>query len=333
MTTVIDVARIAGVSAATVSRVLSGNGQVSAKMRARVLAVVHELDFRLNPMAQGLRRGHNATVALLVGDIEQNHFSATTKNVQAALTGIGLDLLLYNLDHSENRLCEILDRAVGMHLRGVIIASSDKIPMRAARPLITNLERRGVAIICLGQRLERTGIPSVAHDERTAARRSVEYLIGLGRRKIAYVGRVKGSVIGTQRVMGYKDALRAAGMNVDESLIWDVSFRYSAGREAVITALKVGIHIDGLQAGSDELALGAISAFQDHKIQVPQEVSVIGFGDIVWSDYLRPALTTLSSHPEIEAQSIINIFNCLDKGEPVPSITLIDRHLIRRQSA
>jgi DNA-binding LacI/PurR family transcriptional regulator len=302
-------------------------------MRARVLAVVQKLDFRLNPMAQGLRRGHNATVALLVGDIEQNHFSATTKNVQAALTGIGLDLLLYNLDHSEKRLCEILDRAVGMHLRGIIIASSDKIPMRAARPLIRNLETRGVAIICLGQRLERTGIPSVVHDERAAARRSVEYLIQQGRRSIAYVGRVRGSVIGTQRVCGYKDALVAAGLKVDEELIWDASFRYSAGREAVSNALKQTLRIDALQAGSDELALGAISALEDHKIRVPDEVAVVGFGDVVWSDYLRPALTTLSSHPEIEAESVINIFDCLDKGKPPPPLTLIDRHLIRRQSA
>ena len=94
--------------------------------------VVHELEFHPNQMAQGLRRGRSSTVALLVGDIEQNHFSATTKHIQSVLTARGLDLLLYNLGHSDRRLCEILDRAIGMHLRAIIIASSDRVPLKSA---------------------------------------------------------------------------------------------------------------------------------------------------------------------------------------------------------
>jgi DNA-binding LacI/PurR family transcriptional regulator len=333
LTTVIDVARIAGVSSATVSRVLSGHGPVSTEMRDHVLAVVRQLDFHPNHMAQGLRRGHNATVALLVGDIEQNHFSATTKHIQSALTGIGLDLLLYNLGHSEDRLYEILDRAIGMRLRGVIIASSDRIPIRKALPLFRNLERRGVVVICVGQSLDGVGIPSIVHEERLAARRSVEFLIREGRKAIAYIGRIDGSVLGTQRVAGYRDALRAAGLKAKKELVWDVAFRYSAGREAVRDALQRGIEIDGIQAGSDELAMGALSVLHDNQIRVPEDVAVVGFGDVVWSDFLRPTLTTLSSHPELEAQSVIDIFHRIERGEPAPPLVTISREFVRRQSA
>jgi DNA-binding LacI/PurR family transcriptional regulator len=260
LTTVIDVARAAGVSSATVSRVFNGQAPVSAEMRRRVLEVVRGLEFHPNQMAQGLRRGRSSTVALLVGDIEQNHFSATTKHIQSALTARGLDLLLYNLGHSDRRLCEILDRAIGMHLRAIIIASSDRVPLKSALPLFKNLERRGVAIISLGQRLDMVGIPSVVHEEELAARRSVEILLRQGRTAIAYLGRIKGSVLGSQRVSGYKQALRAAGMKIRSDLIWDVAFRYSAGRTAVLEALAGSAHFDAIQAGSDELALGAISA-------------------------------------------------------------------------
>jgi DNA-binding LacI/PurR family transcriptional regulator len=332
LTTVIDVARIAGVSSATVSRVLSGQGPVSADMRQRVLAVVQRLDFRPNHMAQGLRRGYSSTVALLVGDIEQNHFAATTKHIQSALTGRGLDLLLYNLGHSDKRLCGILDRAIGMHLRGVIVASSDKVPLRDALPLFRNLERRGVAVISLGQRLDMVGIPSIVHDEQFATGQSVDFLLRQGRTAIAYLGRIRGSVLGSQRVAGYKDALRAKGKQVRTDLIWDVAFRYSAGRQAVLEALDTGVEFDAIQAGSDELALGALSVLRDRQMNVPEEVAVIGYGDVVWSDYLRPALTTLSSHPEHEAVSVLKILDCLDKNEPPPMLTFIERKLVQRQS-
>lgn len=301
-------------------------------MRRRVLAAAQKLEFRPNHMAQGLRRGHSSTVALLVGDIEQNHFSATTKQIQSALTGRGLDLLLYNLGHSEKRLCEILDRAIGMHLRGVIIASSDKVPLRSTLPLFRNLEQRGVTIICLGQRLDAVGIPSVVHDEHRAAARSVDFLLRQGRTAVAYLGRIKGSVLGSQRVAGYKSALRAAGVQIRSDIIWDVAFRYSAGRTAVLEALDAGIHIDAIQAGSDELALGALSALHDRQINVPEQVAVIGFGDVVWSDYLRPALTTLSSNPELEAETILEIFDILDQDKSPPALTVIERKLVRRQS-
>src|SRR5882672_10330698 len=108
MTTVIDVARQAGVSSATVSRVLNGNTTVDPDMRNRVHSAVKKLDFRPNPMAQGLRKGQSNTVALLVGDIAQTHFSELTMQLQAALEENGIDLLLFNLGHSANRLSEFL---------------------------------------------------------------------------------------------------------------------------------------------------------------------------------------------------------------------------------
>ena len=122
MTTVIDVAREAGVSLATVSRVLNGTATVSPQMRERVQTAVQLLGFRPNPMAQGLRKGQAASVALLVGDIAQRHFAELTLRVQASLEERGLDLLLFNLGHSESRLADFLDDAVSL-ARPIVSAS------------------------------------------------------------------------------------------------------------------------------------------------------------------------------------------------------------------
>jgi DNA-binding LacI/PurR family transcriptional regulator len=330
--TVLDVARSAGVSSATVSRVLNGKAAVTADMRERVLGAVREMGFRPNPMAQGLRKGQTNTVALLVGDIEQTHFAALTNHVQATLEEIGLDLFLFNLGHSESRLIEFLERAVAMRFKGVILALSDDVS-RAVAPLLGHLQENGILIVAVGQNLNRYGVPSIVHDERTVTQSAVSYLVDQGRRRIAYVGRIKGSLIGTERFRGYRAALLQHNNGFDEDLVWDVAFRYPAGRDAVTKALERGLHFDGIQAGSDELAMGALSALSDRGLKVPKDVAVIGFGGLEMGAYTFPPLTSVSSHPEIAAEHLREVFRCADDGEQPPSLTHVPRRLIRRQSA
>ena len=330
MTTVIDVARRAGVSSATVSRVLNGRLTVSAEMRERVNSAVKQLDFRPNPMAQGLRKGQTNTVALLVGDIAQTHFAELTMQLQASLEENGIDLLLFNLGHSANRLSEFLARSVSMRLRGVVIALSDTIP-KSTTSLFDNLERNGIQVVSIGQDLSRYGIRSIVHEERAAAQRSVAYLLAKGHKRIAYVGRIKGSAVGTERFRGYHAALVNANA-FHEELVWDMAYRYAAGRNAVSRAMDSGLRFTALQAGSDEIAMGTLAALHDRGRSVPGDVSIVGFGDVQMGAYLRPALTTLSSQPEQAARHVCSIFKA-DGGVEPPMLTVLTRALVQRDSA
>ena len=329
MSTVLDVARLAGVSTATVSRVLSGKGNVGEAARERVLAAVRELDFQPNRMAQGLRRGRGNAVGLLVGDIEQNVYSALTKHVQTALGAIGLDLMLYNLDHSAERLGAILEAAPAMGLRGVALATTDIIPMATVGPQLRQLQQGGMTVVSIGQRLHRDGIPSIVHEERAAARRAVAYLLESGRGPVAYLGRLTGSAVGTERYRGYAAALAEAGVAVDRDLVWDVSYRYAAGYEAASRALDAGRRFRAIQCGSDELALGAMAAILDRGLAIPDQVAVVGFGAIDWGAHVRPALTTISVHPATIALRMADLF----AGREAPALTVIPRTLLRRGSA
>jgi DNA-binding LacI/PurR family transcriptional regulator len=330
LTTVLDVARHAGVSSATVSRVLNGSTTVSVDMRDRVHVAVKKLNFRLNPMAQGLRKGQANTVALIVGDIAQTHFSELTMQLQAALEEIGIDLLLFNIGHSADRLAEFLARAVSMRLRGVAIALSDTV-RKSAAPLFANLDANDVQVVSIGQDLTGYGIPSIVHDERAAAQRAVTYLLEKGHTHIAYTGRIKGSAVGTERYRGYRAALSKAGA-FREELVWDMSYRYAAGRNAVLRAIDAGVAFTALQAGSDEIAMGAFAALCDRGLSVPGDVSIIGFGDVQMGAYLRPSLTTLSSHPDLAARHVCNIFRGNDRAS-TPGLTLLERTLVLRDSA
>ncbi|BBK36210.1 LacI family transcriptional regulator [Allostella sp. ATCC 35155] len=329
MATVLDVARLAGVSTATVSRVLSGKGNVGEAARERVLSAVRALDFQPNRMAQGLRRGHGSAVGLLVGDIEQNVYSALTKHVQTALGGIGLDLMLYNLDHSAERLSTILEAAPAMGLRGVALATTDVLAMATVGPQLRQLQASGLLVVSIGQRLHREGVPSVVHEERSAARRAVAYLLESGRGPVAYLGRLSGSAVGTERYRGYAAALGDAGIAIDRDLVWDVSYRFAAGYEATSRALDAGRRFHAVQCGSDELALGAMAAIQDRGFAIPDDVAVIGFGAIGWGGHVRPALTTISVDPAAVAARVADHF----AGREAPALTIIPRTLLRRGSA
>lgn len=329
MPTVLDVARLAGVSSATVSRVLSGDAKVSEHTRERVLVAIKEIDYRPNEMAKSLRKGRGNSVALLVGDIEQSIYSALTKQVQMALEEVGLDLVLYNLSHRDDRLSHLLDRAAAMQLRGVAIATTDPIPLKQIQPIVTELQKQKILVVSIGQRLQKYGIPSIAYEEHEATRRSVGYLIKSGRRTIAYVGRIT-SAIGAERYRGYCLALKDAGISLRKELVWDAAYRHAGGYTAMMRAVERKIKVDAVQAGSDEIAFGVMAALLDRKLRIPEDVAVIGFGNTAWSEFARPSLTTLSVSPEVVAASMQAIFR---EEEPELPAALIPRELLRRQSA
>lgn len=331
MATVIDVAREAGVSLATVSRVLNGSATVSAGLRAKVSAAVEALEYRPNVMAQGLRKGQSNTVALLVGDIAQRHFAELTLHVQSALEEVGADTMLFNVGHSETRLTEFLERAPSMRLRGIAIAISDTLP-RAVGPLVGELRVQGLRVVAIGQDLRRFGVPSIVHEERAAARRSVQRLTARGHRRIAYVGRIAGSTIGTERFRGYRAALHEAGA-FDPALVFDLAFRYAAGRDAALRALDRGLTFTAMQAGSDELATGAMAALHDRGLRVPEDVAIVGFGGVEMGAYLRPALTTLSTHPALAARHVRDLFAADAPATDTPALVVLERTLVERESA
>jgi DNA-binding LacI/PurR family transcriptional regulator len=333
MITMLDIARLAGVSTSTVSRVLTGNVNVAQATADKVRAVIAEHDFQRNPIAQNLRNGRNSTVALLVGDIEQSVYVSLTKLLQQRLGELGLDVMLYNLGHSESRLVEFLYRALALRLHGVILATPDSLTRNAKlRAALQELKQGRIPVLSVGQDLDTLGVPSVIYDEFTALRESVGHLLDTRGSAVAYLGRVKGSAVGTARLAGYTQAHKERGLPVDRKYIWDIAFRHHAGYEAITKAIGAGLRIQAIQAGSDELALGAMAALHDNHVRVPEDIAVVGLGDIEWASYVRPSISTLSAHPDTVAERIKQVFGALARGEALPETLPIPRTFIARQS-
>jgi DNA-binding LacI/PurR family transcriptional regulator len=332
-----DVAKASGVSTATVSRVIRSEGPVSPGTRELVLNTINLLKFRPNELAQGLRAGKVRTIALAVADIEQGWYSTLTKHLQIALEDAGLDILLFNLDHSGDRLERLIAKAEAMRLHGIVIASGDRLAECASlNRSIPSAANWQLPILAVDQRLDHIGISTVMHDDAAAALTAVEYMLSKYGGPIAFMGRIAGSAIGAQRCGAYRNALTRLGQSVDEALVWDTaannSYRYVAGFSATDSAFSRGIRFRCILASSDETALGAMSAAADRGLKVPEDLAVIGFGGLEWGRHIRPRLTTMESDvPALAA--VVRDFFAKEPDSQTPLIVHVPRFLRLGDSA
>jgi DNA-binding LacI/PurR family transcriptional regulator len=335
MVSVVAVASHAGVSPATVSRVLAGRVPVAAETRARVLEAIEQLGYRPNEVARSLRAGRGRAVALVTGDIEQGINAALAKHVQSELEALGLDLLLFNMGHREERLRHFLERAPSLGLRGVLLTSPHVMDMPTLMPVIDAATRSGVVILSIGQDFSPFGIASIVHDNAGGAAAAVAHLVAQGRTPIAFVGRIETSAVGRARFEGYRQALLFHGQAIDPTLVWDISegYRADAGYQAAAQALASKLRFGAVLAASDELALGCMAAAADHGLRVPDDIAFVGFGGLGWGTFSRPSMTTVSLDADAVARAVGEIFKARDGGPPPSGRQIIPTKLVLRQSA
>ncbi|QCI68591.1 LacI family DNA-binding transcriptional regulator [Phreatobacter stygius] len=335
MTSVLAVAKHAGVSTATVSRVLRGSLPVTAETRARVLEAVEQLGYQPNEMARSLRSGRGRGVALVTGDIEQGVYAALARDVQAELESIGLDLLLFNLGHREDRLHHLLERAPSLGLRGVLLSSPHVMDMARIGPVVEAATAAGVDVLSVSQDLSDFGLRSIVHDNVGGAAAAVRHLCGRNRGPVAFIGRIATSAIGRARFEGYRKGLAEQGQAPDPTLVWDIShgYRADAGYRVTGKALADGLRFRSVVAASDELAIGAMAAVADHGLSVPGDVAFSGFGNLEWGVYCRPSLTSVALDTEAIARAVGQTFSAGDNGAALPACRVIPTQLIVRQSA
>ncbi|MFF0656952.1 LacI family DNA-binding transcriptional regulator [Micromonospora tulbaghiae] len=279
MTKIDDVARLAGVSTATVSRALRGLPTVSAATRRRVLAAAEQLQYAVSPSASRLAGGRTGTVAVVVPRITRWFFGTVVEAVEEFLQDSGYDLLLYNLGGRERTRQRVL-RPASLHKRvdAIILVAT---PLRAADVhALTKLDLPGVTI---SSGSEVPGWPCVRIDDVAAARTATRHLLDLGHTRIAHISGDPDDELAftthLDRRRGYQEALRAAGLRPDPSLDVESRFTIDGGTRATAELLARGEPPTAIFAACDEMAMGAITALRDAGLRVPQDVSVMGIDD------------------------------------------------------
>ncbi|MFT0862021.1 LacI family DNA-binding transcriptional regulator [Ancylobacter sp. G4_0304] len=318
---IIDVARLAGVSTATVSRVLSHPQVVNAETRRLVEQAIRETGYRLNHAARNLRHRRTGGVVALVPNLSNPFFSQILAGMAAVLAPAGYNLLIADT-RTEGR-GSLLRYAEPSRADGLIV-------LDGSLPADELTRRTPIVLAC--EWIPGFAAPRVKIDNRQAAIRAVEHLIGLGHRRIAHVEGPAGNVLTEARLAGTRDALAAHGL--PEPLVLPGDFSLESGRVAAggWLALPAQERPTAVFLASDAMACGFIGEVQHRGLNVPRDVSVMGFDDIELVSHMTPALSTIRQPREAIGRQAAHRLLARIAGDAQPDDTVLPVELVLRAS-
>jgi DNA-binding LacI/PurR family transcriptional regulator len=330
VTTIQDVARAAGVSASTVSRYLNGQLRVSPATEAKVLEAVSELGYVPNAQARNLARRRSGVIGFVVPEISNPYFGTIADHVVEAVERHGRLVLLCSHRSQAVRQSSYIELLASGAIDGMLYLGSFRSNQRLATAIAD-----GLAVVVVDEPI--AGLPpvhTVVMDDYAGGYQATSYLAALGHRRIAFVSGPDelGSV--QERYRGYGDALRKAGIDPAGQVSQAGQFTEQFGISVLPYLLAAAEPPTAAFVASDYIALGVLSAAEAHGIRVPEDLSIVGFDDIRFSQYVRPRLTTIRSPVERLAKVGVELlFERLADPEAPARTEVLPVELVVRESA
>jgi DNA-binding LacI/PurR family transcriptional regulator len=308
-----DVAAQAGVSVATVSRVLSSTSDypVRPETRQGVLRAAARIGYRPNDLARALIQGRTGTVGVLIPDISNPYYAEVVHGVEDVISASGRRVVLCNTNRDVEKASRYVDTLLKARVDGIVIVGGGSTRLAS---FLRPLEVYGTRVVVIGR--HDLPFPSIQVDNVEAARQATEYLLGLGHTAVGFITGPADSYTVQDRLAGYMAALKAHGLSVRRRLIVEADFEEAGGYAGARQLLTARGRPTAVLAANDRGALGVLAALADAGISVPVEMSVMGFDDIALASFVRPALTTVaipSSQLGREAAFFLN------QDEPAPA--------------
>lgn len=330
----VEIARLAGVSQATVSRVLKGDPQVNEAMRARVLAVVQELGYVPDARAQSLRSQRTRLLGLVVHRASEAlagdpFFSALIASIveQAGRHDYHLCVDTARTARSQRAIYEELLRT--RRVDGLILVESETHDRRIER-----LSREGFPFVLIGRYEPIDAVCSVDNDNIGAAFMATDYLIRTGRRRVAYIGGPAGLTVTRDRLQGYKDALESHGMGYDPCRVVFAEFSERSAASAMAELLHLTPPPDAVVGLDDLIAIAAMREAKRQGRRVPDDIAFIGFNDSPLCHYVEPSLTSITVDiPALARQATEMLITLIEGHEPQPKRQIVPARLVKRESA
>ena len=299
-----EVAQEAGVSVKTVSNVVNDYEFISEKTRTKVLEAIEKLGYKVNVSARNLRTGHTGVIGLAVPDLAMPYFAQLSSLVIQEAKNLGMRVIVEPTLYSREGELNALHGSQFAMLDGLIFS-----PLELGQEDEAELDVN-YPLVLIGERIFTNRVDHVATENVEGAKRATRYLLETGCRKVAVLGTHPGEQVGSAalRFQGYREALEEFGIPFDERLVVPSGMWHrDSGVQAMNSLLDSGVVPDGVVALNDMLAAGAMYALQMRGLRIPDDVSVIGFDNSDDSQYLTPALTSISPGLEAVARMAVSI--------------------------
>jgi DNA-binding LacI/PurR family transcriptional regulator len=283
-----EVARLAKVSTATVSRTINGSDKVTAETAARVRRAVEALKFYPNTNARALGSGRSSLYGLIISDITNPFFPELVKSFEDVAVQHGQEVLIANTNYDKHRMEQCVTRMLQRKVDGVAIMTSEM-----EEHLIDELSSRKIPMVFMDTAAPQKGISNISIDYAAGINAAVEHLRALGHSSIGFISGPMDLASARVRRKAFIRSMKLKGLNPDEDLIEEGNHRMDGGHAAMATLLNKKTRLTAVMASNDLMAIGALGAIFEHGLKVPRDISVIGFDDIAISAFTQPALTTI----------------------------------------
>lgn len=284
-----DVAQLAGVSKATVSRVLSGSAGVSEPLRRRVLEVVQQLGYQPSRVARSLRRPSSHTIGLILSDIGNPFFAAVVRGIEELGCSHGYSLVLCNSNEDQTREELYVGTLLAEKVAGVIVS-----PVREDGLTCEALIQNSIPVVAMDRRLLRFAVDTVLVDNVRGTFAAVDHLARLGHSRIGFVSGPTHTTTGRERLEGYERALEGQGLLVDRELVLAGDFKQHSGYDLTRELLHLANPPTAIFAANNLMTLGALQAIHEQGLIIPRDIALAGFDDMPWASLLHPSLTVVA---------------------------------------
>jgi LacI family transcriptional regulator len=300
--TIQDIATLAGVSKATVSRVLNNKPDVDPETRENILRIVRERGFTRSAAASATAGGRTGLIGMLVPSLTWSLMPEILRGVADIVEQTSYELVLYSISHERDRNA-VIDRILETKLTEGLLAvfPDSRLPgsgnsgdddHRVSRHL-TELYEQGLPIVMIDDQGLPTSAPWVGADNRIGAYAATKHLIDLGHTRIAHIKGRERYLCSSERYDGYRDALLDAGLALDPALVLEGDFTPVSGHACAGTLLALDPRPTAVFVGNDDMAYGVLSAAEERTVKVPDELAIVGFDDAAPAAHMRPTLTTV----------------------------------------
>jgi LacI family repressor for deo operon, udp, cdd, tsx, nupC, and nupG len=326
-----DVAKLADVSTATVSRALATPERVSPEARARVAQAIAKIGYVPNPAARSLRSQKTYMVLVVLPDLSNTFFSRILRGIEETLFEAGYGMIIGDLDGSPEKEAHFAAFTAAGRVDGAILLNGHLFGQSrdgTGEPAGIN-----IPLVALCEAIPGACIPQIEVDNRAGAREMTQYLASLGHRRIAYLSGPAGNVLERERFRGYRDGLRRAGLPFDPDLVLDGDYSLEAGVAAGQVVAQSIHRPTALFCTSDVMAIGAMRTLASAGLRVPEDISVTGFDDIEFAAVAEPPLTTIHQPRRELGQAGATALVDLLQGRAAPDRIRLKTELVTRSSA